>query len=164
MRQDRFLTGILIFIGLLVVLAVSLFFFRQRSEQTYGPDDTPVGVVRNYVLALQKADYERAYSYVAANTLQASQAQFRQSLTNNARDISDTAIQIGAAQQSSTGEATVSLDIVQNQGGLFSNVNHQSQTAALVRQNGAWKIQTMPYPFWSYDFPQGPAIKAEPTS
>jgi hypothetical protein len=109
-------------------------------------------------------DYARAYSYLAKNAIQANQAQFRQSMTNAARDISDSAIQVGSSQLSAAGEATVSLDIVQNQGGLFSNVNHQSQAATLIRQGGSWKIQTMPYPFWSYDFPQAPPIKAQPTS
>ena len=51
MKQDRFLTGILIGIGLLVVVALAVFFTRKDS-QTYIPDTTPDGVVHNYVVAL----------------------------------------------------------------------------------------------------------------
>ena len=55
MKNDRFLVGIISFIGLLMVLAVVLFFVRQEP-QDYGPEDSPQGVVRNYVLALQGGD------------------------------------------------------------------------------------------------------------
>ena len=59
MKQDRFLIVILGFILFLVVIAVGLFFIRQEP-QTYGPEDSPEGVVRNFVLALQADDYSRA--------------------------------------------------------------------------------------------------------
>jgi len=67
MKQDRFLLGILIFIGLLVIAALALFFIRQDS-QVYVADDTPEGVTRNYALALQKQDFQRAYDYLAEKT------------------------------------------------------------------------------------------------
>jgi hypothetical protein len=156
MRQDRFLSGILIFIGVLVLLAVSLFWIRQRGEQSYGPEDAPEGVVRNYVLALQKGDYPRAYSYLANLDGRPDSIQFQQSMSNNSRSIADSAIQIGATQTISAQESSVLLDIVQNQGGLFSNPYHQSQTASLVRQGTAWKIRNMPYPYWSFDIPAAP--------
>ncbi len=49
MKQDRFLTGILIGIGVLVVVALALFFARQ-GKQTYMAGDTPEAVVFNYAL------------------------------------------------------------------------------------------------------------------
>ena len=49
MKQDRFLTGILIGIGVLIIAALAVFFTRKDS-QTYVADDTPEGVVHNYVL------------------------------------------------------------------------------------------------------------------
>ena len=63
MKQDRFLLIILIFILLLTATAVGVYLFRQ-GEQTYLADTTPENIVRNYVLALQKQDYQRAYSYL----------------------------------------------------------------------------------------------------
>ncbi len=70
MKQDRFLLGILIFIGVLVVAALGLFFIRQDS-QVYVADDSPDNIIRNYALALQKQDYQRAYTYLAGRTRQA---------------------------------------------------------------------------------------------
>ena len=64
MKQDRFLVGILIFIGLLVVAALALFFIR-KDTQVYAADDTPDHIVPNYVLAVQKQDFQRAYNYLA---------------------------------------------------------------------------------------------------
>ena len=64
MKQDRFLIAILAGIGLLVVAAFVLFFVRQ-SNLNYVSDDTPEGVVQNFVLALHKGDYEKAYAYLA---------------------------------------------------------------------------------------------------
>ncbi|HEX7555256.1 MAG TPA: hypothetical protein VF338_01435, partial [Leptolinea sp.] len=64
MKQDRFLVGILIGIGVLVIVALSLFFIRRGAFQ-YTDDTTPEGTIRNYMLALQKRDFEKAYSYLA---------------------------------------------------------------------------------------------------
>ena len=64
MKQDRFLTGILIGIGLLVVVALAVFFTRQDT-QTYVSDETPEGVVHNYVVAVLNKEYEKAYGYLA---------------------------------------------------------------------------------------------------
>ena len=64
MRQDRFLTGILIGIGILVVAALAMFFIR-RDDQAYLSDDTPEGVVHNYVVSILNKDYEKAYGYLA---------------------------------------------------------------------------------------------------
>ena len=64
MRQDRFLTGILIGIAVLVVIALAVFFLRQGS-QSYISEDAPEGVVHNYVLAVLNDDYEKAYGYLA---------------------------------------------------------------------------------------------------
>ena len=61
MKQDRFLIAILAAVGILVISALVVFFFRQDSHE-YGSDDTPEGVVRNYVIAIHKEDFERAYN------------------------------------------------------------------------------------------------------
>ena len=90
------------------------------ARQTYGPEDTPAGVVRNYVLALQKADYSRAYGYLAENTFQATQAQYQQSMANLAQPIADSSVEIGAAQPATDTETTITLTVVQNTVGLFS--------------------------------------------
>jgi len=56
MGKDRFLLGILLAIAALALLAVILFLTRQSGQQGYVADDTPEGVLRNYVLALENKD------------------------------------------------------------------------------------------------------------
>ena len=64
MKQDCFLTGILIGIGVLIVAALVVFFTRQ-SQPTYSGQNTPDGVVHDYVLAILNKDYPKAYGYLA---------------------------------------------------------------------------------------------------
>jgi hypothetical protein len=60
---DRFLVGIVALAVVLVgvVLAVAL---MGGNRAAYRPDDTPQGVAHNYLLALQRQDYERAHGYL----------------------------------------------------------------------------------------------------
>ena len=47
---------------ILVALTV---FFTNRTKPVYGSEDTPEGVVHNYVLAVINQDYQKAYGYLA---------------------------------------------------------------------------------------------------
>ena len=76
MKQDRFLTGILIGIAVLIVAALAVFFTR-KDNLAYVSDSTPEGVVQNYVVALHKRDFEKAYTYVATLTNKPTFDQFR---------------------------------------------------------------------------------------
>jgi hypothetical protein len=60
---DKFLIGIVVGIVLLVVAAFVI--TLTRPEPTYQVEDTPEGVAHNYLLALQKEDHQRAYSYLS---------------------------------------------------------------------------------------------------
>ncbi len=62
-NTDKFLIGIVVAIVLLVIAA--LIVTRFRPEATYQADDTPQGVAHNYLLALQKGEYARAYGYLS---------------------------------------------------------------------------------------------------
>ncbi len=161
MKQDRFLLGILIFIGLLVVAALALFFIRQDT-QVYVADDTPEGVIRNYALALQKEDYQRAYSYLADQENKPTYDTFRRAFLTNQLNVSSNALQVGSVQYISNGEATVSLTILYAGGGPFTQSSSSADTATLVQQGGAWKLSYMPYAFWSYDWYQPAQPTAQP--
>ena len=78
MKQDRFLTGILIGIAVLIVVALTVFFSR-KDNLNYVADDTPEGVVQNYVVALHKRDFDKAYGYLADLENKPTQEQFHQS-------------------------------------------------------------------------------------
>jgi len=152
MKQDRFLTGILIGIAVLVVLALIVFFVR-KDNLTYVADDTPTGVVQNYVVALHKRDFDKAYAYLANLENKPAAEQFRQSFLNHNVDPANAGLEIGKAEINGD-TATVSLDVIFSPGDPFSSGYRNTDYAQLVREQGAWKIKQMPGNFWAYDWYQ----------
>ncbi len=161
-RQDRFLLGILGGIGLLVLLALGLYFSRQTAP-VYLPEDSPTGVVQNFSTALQLQDYERAFGYVAGppgvqvSDLNATPpglpdlAHFRQFyLTESREQLANTGLQVGEVTYADANTAYVGVTVLRTSGGLFDSVNRQSEQVLLVRQNSAWKIIRGAYPYWNY--------------
>ena len=61
--NDRFLIGVVAGVVLLVMVAFVV--VLRRPLPSYRPDDTPEGVVHNYLLALRQGEYERAYGYLS---------------------------------------------------------------------------------------------------
>jgi len=153
MKQDRFLTGILVGIGVLVVVALAVFFTRKDS-QTYINDDTPEGVVHNYVLSLLNADYEKAYGYLADLKYKPTYEEFRRPFLNGYVNPDNTAVDVGEAQINGD-EAWVEVSQIYNTGDIFSPGYRDTQRAILVNQNGSWKLSSMPaYNFWDYSWYQ----------
>jgi len=152
MKQDRFLTGILVAIGALVVVALALFFTRQ-GKLDYVTDDTPAGVVQNYVLALQKKDYEKAYGYLAEGENKPTLTQFRQAFINNMVNPQGAGVEMGDTTINGN-DAYVGLNIIYSPSDPFSSGYRNNDQAVLVKQSGAWKISRMPYNFWAYDWYQ----------
>lgn len=161
MKQDRFLLGILIFIGLLVVAALVLFFVRNEKP-AYGPEDTPSGVLYNYALALQLHDYERAYSYLAEKENQPTYQAFQQAFLTRQLDTSTTALQIGNVQMLENGDAWVNVTIQFPGNGLLNNGYSNADKGTLTRQNGAWKITYLPNPYWGWDWYQPTPMPGKP--
>jgi hypothetical protein len=165
MRQDKFLIAILGVIAALVVVALGLFFLRQ-GQQTYLNQDTPSGVVHDYILALQKGDFQRAYNYLYDAADKPTLFAFKGTFANNQLEISTSSAQVGDEQI--TGDlAEVNVILTQNQTDLFSSPYQNNQPAELTRQNGTWKIQMVPYPYWGYDWylismPNGKVAPAVP--
>ena len=153
MKQDRFLTGILIGIGALVLIALVVFFTR-KDTQDYMPDSTPEGVVHNYVLAILNKDYEKAYGYLADLEHKPTYEEFRRPFLNGYVRPDDTAVDVGTSEISGD-EASVEVAQIYNSGDPFSSGYRDTQRAILVKQNGMWKISNMPaYNFWDYSWYQ----------
>lgn len=151
MKQDRFLTGILIGIGVLVIAALAVFFTR-RDTQTYVADDTPEGVVHNYVVAVLEKDYEKAYSYLADLEYKPDYDEFRQAFLNGLVNPGNSAVDIGDAEVIGD-EAYVEVALIYNPSDPFSTGYRDVQRAGLVLENGAWKLTSMPsYYFWEYSW------------
>jgi len=150
MKQDRFLTGILIGIGVLVVFALVIFFTRKDS-QTYVSEDTPEGVVHNYVLAVLNKDYPKAYGYLADLKYKPTYEEFRRSFSNYDVNPEGQAVDIGKSDIHGD-EAFVELSLTYASSDPFSTGYRNQQSADLVKQNGIWKLSSMPYNFWSYNW------------
>lgn len=161
MKQDRFLIGILGFIALLVIAALTLFFVRRDSVATYKPDDTPDGVVYNFVLAIQNEDIDRAYGYLADQDGKPTEEAFRQSILSGYMN-SSASVQVGEITMMGDESAWVMVYIHYMGTGPFDTGWDSNETATLVRQNGAWKITYMPYPYWSYDWYTVTAVPVKP--
>ena len=150
MKQDRFLLVILGVIGLLIVLAVGLFFARQ-GPQEYGPEDNPEGVLRNYVLALQNEDYARAYKYLQDAKGKPDFTQFRQRFLTIDMSRERTSVQIGEVDQTDE-DAVVGLIITYGGNQPFTSNWSEKDAALLMQQEGEWKLTYMPYPYWDWDW------------
>jgi hypothetical protein len=150
MKKDRFLKGIITGIGVLILIALVLFFIRQQQAE-YREDDSPQGVVHNYILGLIQHDYERAYSYLADNPEKPDLAQFQLELTRSENEIKRVSVTIGEVFFPGD-TATVSLNMSQSYGGPITRSSWYTETAQLIRQNGTWKIVNMPYPLWSWNW------------
>ena len=152
MKQDKFLTGILIGIGVLILLALGLFFTRQDKAE-YIVDTTPEGVVHNYVLAILDKDYEKAYGYLADLENKPTYEKFRQSFFNGMVNANDTGLDVGTAEINGD-EASVAVTVFFSNSDPFSSGYQNEDHALLVQQNGNWKISAMPYSYWDYNWYQ----------
>jgi hypothetical protein len=151
MKQDRFLTGILIGIAVLVVIALAVFFLRQGS-QSYVSEDAPEGVVHNYVLAVLNDDYEKAYDYLADLDHKPTYEQFRDAFVTGVVNPNNSAVDIGSSEITDD-TASVEVALIYNPSDPFSTGYRDVQRAILVRQSGDWKLSSMPgYYFWDYNW------------
>jgi hypothetical protein len=152
MKQDRFLTGILVGIAVLVVVALVVFFVR-RDTQSYVSEDTPEGVVHNYVLALLNDDYKKAYGYLADLEDKPTYEQFRDTFIKGMVNPNNSGVEVGTSQINGD-TASVEVTMIYNPSDPFSTGYRDVQRAILVRQGKAWKLSSMPYYFWGYNWYQ----------
>ena len=150
MKQDRFFISILVGIVALVVVALVVFFVR-KDTQVYVADDNPAGVVQNYVVAIYKHDYEKAYDYLADLPNKPSLEQFQQPFISHNMRPEDTALELGKVEITGN-NATVALNINNSPRSPFENRYTNTDYAQLINQNGVWRIKLMPYNFWLYDW------------
>ena len=154
MKQDRFLIAILAAVGILVVAALLVFFLRQDSDE-YGLEDTPEGVVRNYIIAIHQEDFERAYNALQDAADKPSYQEFQQPFLANRLDTSNVSVRITDAK--TTGDnAVVKLNLTHWGTRLFDGSWSEQGSAILVQQNGNWKLVEMPYPYWAWEWNQKP--------
>lgn len=149
MQRDRFLISILAGIGVLVVLALALFFVRGGSN-AYTDGSTPQGVAHNYFLALQKRNYDRAYTYLAEFDGKPTLAQFRQQFLGYlGQELTYYTVDIGDLVSNPDQSAVLQVSLIRSGSDIFSDTSRNQQSVSLVQQSGKWKILTAPYPYWA---------------
>ncbi len=151
MKQDRFLVGILVGIAFLVLVALVMFFVR-KDRMDYVSDQNPDGAVHNYVIALYKHDYQKAYGYLADLEYKPDYEKFRQDMFMNQSGAQNIGVDIGSVEMISDTEAIVMISLIYNNSDPFSSGYRNEDKAYLVKQNGSWKIRQLSYNFWSYDW------------
>lgn len=154
MKQDKFLTGILIGIGALIVVALALFFTRQDKRE-YLSEDAPEGVAHNYALSVLNKDYEKAYGYLADLKYKPTYEEFRQSFLNGMVNPEGMGLDVGNAEIHGD-EAVVNLTIYYSYSDPFTTRTGSPDRALLVEQGGEWKVSSMPYSFWDFNWYQEP--------
>jgi hypothetical protein len=155
MKQDRFLVGILIGIAVLILVALTVF-FTGRNKQTYGSEDTPEGVIHNYVLAVLNKDYQKAYGYLADLENKPGYDVFHRSFVTGSLNPANTGVKIGKADVNGD-DATVDVSTVNTPSDPFGREYDNPGLTQLVRQNGIWKISSMQvYNLWDYNWYQAP--------
>lgn len=148
---DKFLTGIVV--GIVVLVIVAFVVTLTRPESTYQAEDTPEGVAHNYLLALQKEDYARAYGYLSPTLdgYPASVDEFTDAVARYSwkfRLDTDTTLTVGSSRK--VGNRTmVQVRESRFEGGNLIG-NNQSITTfdiELELEEGAWKIVDADYYF-----------------
>jgi hypothetical protein len=149
LKRDFPLILLLVVIGGLVVGAIAVYIVKQPT-QDYRPEDTPAGVVYNYVLALYQADYRRAFGYLAEFDGKPDDLRFQVAFLSGELDLAQVSIRVGDAHILD-GQALVEVR-VNRESGPFGKSWQEKTFAELVLEEGAWKILWMPYPYWNWDW------------
>jgi len=152
-KTDKFLTGIVGGVILLVVISFTIAIFRP--EPSYLIDDTAKGVAHNYLLSLRQKDYDRAYSYLSPgltnyppsledfiDDIESYSWNFRLKDTTRTLEIDSTRIQ--------GDRAWITVREIQfDQNGLFDS-SQQARTfeMRLEQIEGEWKIIYSQY-YWA---------------
>jgi hypothetical protein len=142
-NSDRFLTGIVVAIAALVVVAFAV--ALRQPARSYLDDAAPADVVHNYLLALELGDFERAYGYLSDSLggRPGSVAEFREQVG----DIGEAGAMIETTFRTTsdwtTGpDAFVTVhETVYHSGGLFDSGEWESSfDVRLQLEDGQWRI------------------------
>jgi len=159
LRQDRYLLGMLVVIGLIVAAALGLFF--TQTPRSYVPEDSPEDIVHNYAMALSLEDYQKAYTYLAEAEGKPDFSKFRSTFSGFG-ELGNVGLQILEAE-SLDDQVLVDLVVIHGNTGLFDSGWREDSFASLVPDGPSWKIVQMPYPYWGFDWYQNdPALQKSP--
>ncbi|HEX9988397.1 MAG TPA: NTF2-like N-terminal transpeptidase domain-containing protein [Chloroflexia bacterium] len=146
---DPFLIGILAALALLVLVAVVTVFVVLQQPVRELPANTPGGVVQRYFAALEKQNYDEAYGYLSGTMKEKpTRADFIQARMNSRSYGSSSRIRI-TRENVYGDQASVELTTTSYYQSNFplpsTNEWTSTSTISLVRENGQWRINDLPY-------------------
>lgn len=143
-KTDKMLIGIVA--GILLVVLMAALVSLNQPEAEYLDENTPEAVAHDYLLALQKVDYPRAYASLSPDlpglpkTLEdfLEQIQYRSWMFES---LADSSFVVEPRSQSED-RATVEVKIITfYEPGLFSGGSVTNQFAIYLKlHNGMWKV------------------------
>ena len=148
---NKILVGIVVGVVLLVVAAFVV--TLRQPPPSYQDETTPDGVTHNYLLALQRGDYERAYIYLSP-TLPGyphDLDEFIRDVEQNAwrfRLNDDVSLSISATKVAGHTAMVTVRETRHYSGFLGGSESVDSFDMILYQNNGFWKISDAEY-YWS---------------
>ena len=149
---DKILVGIVV--GILLLIVVALVVTMTRPEPTYMDDGSPESAAHNYLLALHKKDYERAYGYLSPSVYNypSSTSIFKKTVEDESywrfRKNTDVSISVGDVELSGK-YATVEITESRFSGGDLFDSGQRINTfeMELELEGDDWKLVASDYYF-----------------
>lgn len=150
---DKFLIGIVA--GIIILIVVALVVALGKPEDTYHNTNTPESVVHDYLLALQKEDYPKAYGYLSSTIkgYPRTTGKFVADIENsgwNFYSINENTFSIDLEEVKITGNSA-SVVVHSSQfrgGGIFeSGQSYRTFEVKLIMVKNEWKITYSDYGF-----------------
>ncbi len=144
--EHRVFWGLTVGVVLLAALAVAVAVSQSRRAH-YRTDDTPTAVVYNYLLALRRGDFDRAYDLLGNVPCKPDRTWFAEAQSPSAFvppvDI--------VGEQQTGNRAVVMLDLTYSDGpfGVVES-GRFTERVVLERQGGRWKIVRLPGMLWPF--------------
>ena len=141
---DKFLVAIVIGAVLLVITVFII--ALTKPKQDYVSDDTPEGVAHNYLFALEKNDYQRAYSFLSPEIegYPKNSEEFINSVEDNSFMFNFDNITSMQFEVVYSGEKSAIITVDETtfiEGGIFGSSEYtRSFDINLDLKNGEWKI------------------------
>lgn len=143
-RTDRFVLAVSGIVLLLIALAVGSVALAQRREPPRLSDTSPTGVVYNYLAALDREEYETAYSYLSSSTRAwISLDEFRRRAPRLSMSPPGRTTSASLSNERITGDrarVTIAVTTFYPSGPFGGNEYTRTDELDLVREGGAWKI------------------------
>lgn len=146
MATDRFFRWLMGGIVLLAVAALGVALYRQRRAH-YRSDNTPQAVAYNYLLAIRREDWDKAYDLLGNAPCKPERHNFEMAFQHR-QFFPD--VELGQVRQQGE-KAWVSLRFYYDEG-LFGNLMDARDVMPMVlrREAGRWKIVEIPPPLWPF--------------